>query len=105
LPTKASSNGGGRTRQRCGVAAAVAPAAAEAAEITYGRLRVTTATRGCFLFIQLFVCNVVRINSFIIVLLHRCNYFAVYYYSLYNFCFTIICLYQYLFENLGLQVI
>jgi len=28
-------------------AAAAAPAAAEAAEITYGRLRVTTATRGC----------------------------------------------------------
>jgi len=36
------------------MAAAAAPAAAaEAAEITYGRLRVTTATRGCSCYLDL----------------------------------------------------
>jgi len=40
-PAAAATYGGCR-----GAVAAAAPAAAEAAEITYGRVRVTTATRG-----------------------------------------------------------
>jgi len=52
LPTDTSSsnNGGGDVCRLAAAAEGGSAAASETAEITYGRLRVTTATRGCSCF-------------------------------------------------------